>query len=64
LASPHQEESIHFVLNPATDREGNVVVGSTVEVRYRNDETEQVATVVRVQEPKQQAAAIKTSPQR
>jgi hypothetical protein len=51
-----------FVLNPSTEREGNVTVGSTVEVRYRTEKKQRVATVVSVQT--HQASAGKGSSQR
>ena len=35
-----------FALNPSTAREGNVKVGSTVEVRYRTEANQKVATAV------------------
>ena len=35
-----------FTLNPSTEREGNVKVGSTVEVRYRTEANRRIATVV------------------
>jgi hypothetical protein len=35
-----------FALNPSTQREGNVKVGSTVEVRYRTEANQKVATAV------------------
>ena len=35
-----------FALNPSTAREGNVTVGSTVEVRYRTEANQKVATAV------------------
>lgn len=53
-----------FVLNPTTERDGNLAVGSTVEVRYRNEGRQLLATVVSVQERKQQEAANKTSSHR
>ena len=40
-----------FVLNQATKREGDVVVGSIVQVRYRREKQGQVATAIRVEEP-------------
>jgi hypothetical protein len=39
-----------FVLNPSTQREGFVTVGCAVEVRYRTEREERVATAIRVQE--------------
>jgi hypothetical protein len=35
-----------FALSPSTHREGNVKVGSPVEVRYRTEANHRVATVV------------------
>src|SRR5262245_54542361 len=35
-----------FAVNPSTQREGNVKVGSPVEVRYRTEANQKVATVV------------------
>jgi hypothetical protein len=43
---------MRFTLNPATEREGNVKVGSTVEVRYRTEAHQRVATVVATAHPK------------
>lgn len=41
-----------FTLNPSTEREGNVKVGSTVEVRYRTEANQRIATVVAAAHPK------------
>jgi hypothetical protein len=41
-----------FTLNPSTEREGNVNVGSTVEVRYRTEANQRIATVVAAAHPK------------
>lgn len=39
-----------FVLTPATEREGVVTVGSAVEIRYRTEREQRVATAIRVRE--------------
>jgi len=41
-----------FSLTPETHREGTVVVGSAVSVRYREDGTNHVATAIAVQRPR------------
>lgn len=51
--SPRNGREMTFVLNPSTERDGNVTVGSTVEVRYRSEARRQVATVISVQGHKQ-----------
>ena len=38
--------NMRFALNPSTEREGPVRVGSTVDVRYRTEADRRVATVV------------------
>jgi hypothetical protein len=38
-----------FVLNPSTERKGTVAVGATVQVRYKTEGTQQVATAISVQ---------------
>ena len=50
-----------FVLDAATQREGRVAIGSVVEVRYRTEEKQQVATAIRVQERSAALASGKTS---
>lgn len=45
-----------FVLDPSTQRQGTVEVGSSVSVRYREDGKTHVATAITVRGPKQQAA--------
>jgi hypothetical protein len=47
--SPRNGREMTFVLNPSTERDGNVTVGSTVEVRYRTEANQRVATVISVQ---------------
>ena len=51
--SPRNGREMTFVLNPSTERDGNVTVGSTVEVRYRTEANRRVATVISVQDHKQ-----------
>ena len=46
-----------FALNPATQREGNVTVGSPVEVRYRTEANHRVATVVAAEQAKASTSA-------
>ena len=46
-----------FMLNDSTQREGTVAAGSPVSIRYREDGKTNVATAIRVEQPKQQAAA-------
>ena len=38
--------NMRFALNPSTERDGTVKVGSTVDVRYRTEANQKVATVV------------------
>lgn len=45
-----------FALNPSTHREGAVAVGAPVSVRYRKEGKTYIATAIRVQPPKPQAA--------
>lgn len=49
-----------FVLNSATERQGELKVGSPVQVRYRTEGGQQLATAVSVQQSKPKAAS-KTS---
>ena len=46
-----------FTLNPSTEREGNVKIGSTVEVRYRAEANQRIATVVAAAHPKTKPSA-------
>jgi hypothetical protein len=45
-----------FALNASTHREGTIAVGKPVSVRYREDGKTHIATAIRVQPAKQQAA--------
>lgn len=45
-----------FALNASTHRDGTVAIGAPVSVRYREDGKTNVATAIRVQSVKQQAA--------
>jgi hypothetical protein len=47
--SGRQKGDITFALSPGTERQGNVEVGSTVEVRYRTEGKSMVATAIAVQ---------------
>jgi hypothetical protein len=42
-----------FVLTPSTQRVGTVAAGSTVEIRYRTDGKQRIATAVSVEAPPQ-----------
>jgi hypothetical protein len=42
-----------FSLTPSTHREGVIVVGSLVSVRYREDGKNHVATAIALQRPKE-----------
>jgi len=42
-----------FVLNPSTERSGDVKVGSTVDIRYRTDADQRIATAVTVVQAQQ-----------
>jgi hypothetical protein len=53
--SPKSKQAMRFELNPSTQRQGNLAVGSTVEVRYRTEANKKIATVVSVQTQKKQA---------
>lgn len=55
--SPQYGREMTFVLNPSTERVGNVKVGSTVDIRYRSEATQQVATAVTVVHAKQAPSA-------
>ena len=44
-----------FALNPATHLQGTVAVGTSVDVRYREDGKTYVATAITAQQPKPQA---------
>lgn len=46
-----------FVLNAATQRQGDIAVGASVDVRYHTEGKSKVATAVSVQAPKAPAAA-------
>jgi hypothetical protein len=48
-----------FVVNSSTQKEGNVAVGSMVDVRYTSSGKEKVATAISVHEPKAAAAKAK-----
>ena len=47
------ERRMTFVLNPSTEREGSMKVGSTVDVRYRGEANRRIATDVTVEHAKE-----------
>ena len=55
--SPQHGREMTFVLNHATERVGNVRAGSTVDIRYRAEARQQVATAVTVVSAKQPPSA-------
>jgi hypothetical protein len=55
--SPQYRREVTFVVNPSTERIGNVKVGSTVDIRYRTEAKQEVATAVTVVLAKQAASA-------
>jgi hypothetical protein len=55
--SPQYGHEVTFVLNPSTERVGNVKVGSTVDIRYHTEAKQEVATAVTVVHAKQPPSA-------
>jgi hypothetical protein len=55
--TPQDGREMAFVLNPSTERSGDVKVGSTVDVRYRADAEQRIATAVIVVPAKQPPSA-------
>ena len=55
--TPQDGREMTFVLNPSTERSGDVKVGSTVDVRYRADKDQRIATAVTVVHAKQPPSA-------
>jgi hypothetical protein len=51
VSRPRNRGDIAFKLSPATHREGTIVVGSTVSVRYREAGKDHVATAIALQKP-------------
>jgi hypothetical protein len=47
------QRNMTFVIDPSTQREGSLAVGSTVDVRYRTDNKRRIATNVTVEQPKE-----------
>ena len=54
--TPRYGPEMSFVLQPATERVGNLKVGSTVDVRYRTEGDKRIATAVSVERPNQPSA--------
>ena len=46
--TPQNGREMTFVLKPSTERSGDVKVGSTVDIRYRSDTEQRIATAVTV----------------
>ena len=55
--TPQGGREMTFVLSPSTERSGDVKVGSTVDVRYRTDAEQRIATAVTVVHAKQPASS-------
>jgi hypothetical protein len=53
IARSRKGQEMTFLLNPSTERSGEIKVGSTVGVRYRNESEQKVATAVTVEHAKQ-----------
>jgi hypothetical protein len=53
--SPKGGHEMSFVVNPSTQRQGDVAVGSTVEVRYHTEASKNIATTISVQSAKKPA---------
>jgi hypothetical protein len=51
VTRPRNRGDITFKLDPRTHRDGKIVVGSTVSVRYRDDGKTHVATAIALQKP-------------
>lgn len=51
VSRPRNRGDITFKLDPRTHRDGKIVVGSTVSVRYRDDGKTHVATAIALQKP-------------
>ena len=50
--SPRYGGTLTFVMNPSTERDGNIKVGSSVEIRYRTDAHQRIATAVTAERAK------------
>ena len=55
--TPQDGRETTFVLDPSTERSGDVKVGSTVDVRYRTEAKQRVATAVTVVHARQPSSA-------
>ena len=47
LVIKHKNKDVKFVLNPETQRQGNLATGSQVTVNYREENKQNIATAVR-----------------
>ena len=55
--TPQDGREMTFVLNPSTQRSGDIKLGSTVDVRYRAEAEQRIATAVTVVHAKQPPSA-------
>jgi uncharacterized protein DUF5666 len=51
-----QSSAMTFVIDPSTQREGSIQVGSSVSVRYHADGKKLIASAIAIQQPKQTAS--------
>ena len=50
--SPYNGRNMTFTIRPSTEREGDVKVGSTVDVQYQDSAAQRIATTVAVEHAK------------
>jgi hypothetical protein len=51
LSRPRDRGDITFKLSSMTRRDGKIIVGSTIAVRYRDEGKDHIATAIALQEP-------------
>ena len=51
ISRPKDRGDITFKLNSMTQRDGKIVVGSTIAVRYREEGKDHIATAIALQKP-------------
>ncbi len=51
ISRPRNRGDITFKLNSMTQRDGKIVVGSTIAVRYREEGKDHIATAIALQKP-------------
>ena len=59
MAIKHKNKELKFVLNPETQRQGNLATGSQVTVNYREENKQNIATAVREMPAKQASSSTK-----